>query len=171
MNGDQNKLIDTVMQVIEARSHNTFKVEGSGQVPDVEVFLENQKIVISSLDLSLIHHLNDFDIHDPWIDWIQKGLSYDVEFEMRLGFLNLQLLPWNLVVKTPFSFVSKDGKTINAIGRKAITRNDVMFLTPGSYLLKSHHQIITAYANEELYSRKIETVERTEENVHGNCGW
>jgi microcompartment protein PduM len=90
---------------------------------------------------------------------------------MKLGFSDLQLLPWNLVVRTPFAFISKDDKSINAIQRSAITRNDVMFLDNGSYLLKSHHQLITDYAKEELYSRKIETVERIEENVHGNCGW
>lgn len=171
MNNDQEQLIDTVMKVIETRSHSTFKVESTGQVPDAEVFLVNKKAVISSLDLSLVRDLNDFNVKNPWVDWIQKGLSYDVEFEMRLGFSDLQLLPWNLVVRTPFAFTSKDGKSISAIQRKAITRNDVMFLEPDTYLLKSHHQLITEYAKEELYSRKIDTVERIEENVHGNCGW
>lgn len=171
MVNDQEKLINTVMKVIEARSHNTFKVDSLGQVPDEKVFLENKSVHISSMDLSLIKHLNDFDLNDPWVQWIQKGLSYDVEFKMKLGFADLQLLPWNLVVRTPFAFVSKDDKTINAIKRQAITRNDVMFLDQGSYLLKSDHQLVTDYAKEELYSRKIETVERIEENVHGNCGW
>ncbi|MCH4008646.1 PduM family microcompartment protein [Companilactobacillus sp.] len=171
MNNDQDKLIDTVMKVIETRSHNTFKVESTGQVPNAEVFLANKKAIVSSLDLSLVRDLNDFNLKNPWVDWIQKGLSYDVEFEMKLGFSDLQLLPWNLVVRTPFAFISKDDKSINAIQRSAITRNDVMFLDNGSYLLKSHHQLITDYAKEELYSRKIETVERIEENVHGNCGW
>lgn len=171
MNTDQEKLINTVMQFIETRSHNTFKVESRGKVPDEKVFLENKSVVISSMDLSLIRDLNEFKTTNPWVDWIQKGLSYDEKFELKLGFSDLQLLPWNLVIRTPFTFTSKDGKTINAIDRKAITRNDVMFFDQDSYLLKSNNQLITDYAKEELYSRKIETVERIEENVHGSCGW
>ncbi|WP_125770164.1 PduM family microcompartment protein [Companilactobacillus furfuricola] len=171
MNTDQEKLINAVMQVIETRSHNTFKVEARENIPDEKVFLENKSVVISSLDLSTIRNLNTFDLDDPWVDWIQKGLSYDEQFELKLGFSDLQLLPWNLVIRTPFTFMSKDGQPINAINRKAITRNDVMFFEKGSYLLKASHQLITDYAKEELYSRKIETVERIEENVHGSCGW
>jgi microcompartment protein PduM len=171
MINDQEKLIDAVMQVIEKRSHNTFEVEATGKAPEAEVFLVNKKTIISSLDLSLIRDLNDFNLNNPWVDWIQKGLSYDVEFELKLGFSDMQLLPWNLLVRTPFTFKSKDDKLVSAIQRKAITRNDVMFLEPGSYLLKGQHQLITDYAKEELYTRKIDTVERIEENVHGSCGW
>ncbi|WP_129045203.1 PduM family microcompartment protein [Companilactobacillus metriopterae] len=155
-------MVEMIMNLLDERSQKTLKVKFSDDCPDENEFLTYQNIEIHEVDLSFIYSLKDWNFDDDWINWIQRGVNYDINFSIYLGFSNIELIPWNLINLFPGKFFGKEKKAINTLNRRNITLSSVMNLNSDSYLYVTTKQKLTNLALEEIKKRKIILIEGPE---------
>lgn len=165
---DLDQLIKTVTQILAQRAEQALTVSIEDDCPDESVFLTHQTVILEHVDVLFLKTLATLDTTaNDWAQWFQKGFNYGINFEIRMGFADVNLIPWQLLTKWPVRLISKDQQPIVVIDKPYITYADVMFMKQTNILVKLRKQKLTALAADALAKSQIQIIER----IDSRCIW
>lgn len=168
MKPDVDQIVKAVAEMLAKRANQERTVSIEAACPDESLFLSYSTIIIENVDLLFLKTLLTLDPEqNSWVNWFQKGFNYDIHFEMRIGFQDINLIPWSLLTKWPIQFTSKDQRSIVVINHAHISYADVMLMKKASVLAKLKTQKLTDLAQESLAKSQIPIIER----IDSQCIW
>lgn len=169
---DLDQLIKTVTQILAQRAEQALTVSIEDDCPDESVFLTHQTVILEHVDVLFLKTLVTLDTTaNDWAQWFQKGFNYGINFEIRMGFADVNLIPWQLLTKWPVRLISKDQQPIVVIDKPYITYADVMFMKQTNILVKLRKQKLTALAADALARVRYRLLKGLTVDVYGSsCG-
>lgn len=168
MQPNVDQIVRAVAETLAKRANQRWTVSIDQSCPELNLFLNYQTIVIENIDVLFLKTLMTMDPQqNSWVTWFQKGFNYGINFELKIGFQNINLIPWTLLTKWPVKLISKDQRSIVVINHPHITYADVMLMKKASVLAKLKDQKLTDLASESLAKSQIPIIER----IDSQCIW
>lgn len=158
-----DNLIEAIVKILVERQKNSLVVsceDFDEKLRTTKDFLYHQTIHLKQVGAIQLAKLSKLDAEDAVTVWMTKGLEYDCEFILHLGFSAVCLIPTALY-EWPITIETNEGKRIRVCSNKIITYSDVALLTEQDILVRFRHQKITDLAKEFVEKNKIQQIVRT----------
>lgn len=164
-----DRIIEEVLKKIEERKSRKYTVSFSeqGQVPSEKLLVNFGKIQFNGMTIGLLLDLYQVDKNNPWVDWILKGISYDVKFLFQISENMVNFIPFTMLRDWPVMFIVGNDSPVFTLYQKNIGRGDVAEFADNSILVKTVTQKLTSEATEVLEQKHIIIKVRTDED----CIW
>ncbi|QLL69152.1 PduM family microcompartment protein [Lactobacillus sp. 3B(2020)] len=164
-----DSLLAEVMRKLKEREDKCVDVSYNESLtpPSEKLFLSHGRVNLTNFTIGLLKELYSMNKADNWVDWILKGLSYDVKFRFNVTDQMVNFIPRHMILDWPVLFVLNGDSPIIASYNKSITRTELAAFPDKSVLVKYYRQLITDEGLEICNYKQIIIKNRTEEN----CIW
>lgn len=158
-----DNLVEAIVKILVERQTKKLSISCEAFDPQLRTFKDfiyHQTIHVHQVGAIQLAKLSKLEAEDPLTVWLTKGLEYDCQIVLHLGFSAVCLIPvemyeWPIVIKT------REGKQIRVFSNKIITYSDVALLSQQDILVRFRHQKMTDLAEEFVSKHKIQQIVRT----------
>lgn len=158
-----DNLVEAIVKILVERQKKKLSISCETFDPQQRTFKDfiyHQTIHVHQVGAIQLAKLSKLEAEDPLTVWLTKGLEYDCQFVLHLGFSAVCLIPVELY-EWPVAIKTKEGKQIRVVSNKIITYSDVALLSQQDILVRFRHQKMTDLAEEFVSKHKIQQIVRT----------
>ncbi|WP_283678453.1 PduM family microcompartment protein [Lentilactobacillus sp. Marseille-Q4993] len=164
-----DEIIEKVVQRIQQRNHQqkALSFHSDDPSPDDDLFIENSSITIDGITINLILDLYRANQQNAWVDWILKGISYDVHFYFQISKNMVNFIPRKMLLDWPIDFVVGTDSLVWSTHSQVINRGELARIPDNSILIMNPKQRFTEEARDLIGLKQLVLQERTDED----CIW